>query len=167
MNQRKEFWIIFGINFFFPGGGGFFIEAPNYVPANNLSTPDHIAPVWYYTPFYAMLRAVTVDFLYLDAKFWGLIVMGGAILIVFFLPWLDRSPVNSMRYKGRISKAFLMIWTISFLCLGVLGVKPADWAPSWVSPVLTIIYFSYFFLMPFYTRWESCKTVPERIGADR
>ncbi|MBT4519473.1 MAG: cytochrome bc complex cytochrome b subunit [Halieaceae bacterium] len=159
--------LFFAAVFFFPGGGGFFIEAPNYVPANNLSTPDHIAPVWYYTPFYAMLRAVTVDFLYLDAKFWGLIVMGGAILIVFFLPWLDRSPVNSMRYKGRISKAFLMIWTISFLCLGVLGVKPADWAPSWVSPVLTIIYFSYFFLMPFYTRWESCKTVPERIGADR
>jgi len=159
------FMLFFAAVFYFPGGGGFFIEAPNYLPANNLSTPDHIAPVWYFTPFYAMLRAVTINFLGIDAKLWGLVVMGGAIVIVFFLPWLDRSPVRSIRYKGRISKVFLMIWTISFLCLGVLGVKPADWAPFWASPTFTVIYFAYFALMPFFTKWETCKTVPDRIGA--
>ncbi|MAF82510.1 MAG: cytochrome b [Chromatiales bacterium] len=152
--------------FYFPDGGGFFIEPPNYIPANNLSTPDHITPVWYFTPFYAMLRAVTITFLGMDAKFWGLIVITGAILVLFFLPWLDRSPVKSLRYKGRVSKAFLMIWTFCFIGLGVLGIKPADWAPEWVSPTFTIIYFAYFLLMPFYTRWETCKTVPERITAN-
>jgi ubiquinol-cytochrome c reductase cytochrome b subunit len=149
--------------FYCPDGGGYFIEPLNYLPADKLSTPAHIAPVWYYTPFYAMLRAVTVNFLGLDATFWGLVVLAGAIVIVFFMPWLDRSPVKSMRYKGIISKSFLMIWTVSFLCLGVLGAKPADWAPSWASPVLTIVYFAYFISMPFFTRWETCKTVPDRI----
>ncbi len=155
--------LFFAAVFYFPDGGGYFIEPPNYLPADNLSTPEHIAPVWYYTPYYAMLRAVTVDFLGLDARFWGLVVLAGAIVIVFFLPWLDRSPVKSMRYKGIISKSFLSIWTISFLSLGVLGAQSADWAPFWVSPLLTIIYFAYFILMPFYTKWETCKTPPDRI----
>jgi len=149
---------------YFPGGGGYFIEPPNYTPANNLSTPEHIAPAWYYTPFYAMLRAITFDFLGMSAKFLGLIVMGGAIVIVFFLPWLDKSPVKSMRYKGPISKFMLALFVISFLVLGVLGAKPADWAPSWVAPTFTVFYFLYFFAMPFYTKMEKTKTVPERIG---
>ncbi|MDP6437584.1 MAG: cytochrome bc complex cytochrome b subunit [Gammaproteobacteria bacterium] len=160
------FLLFFAAVFYFPGGGGYFIEPPNYLPADNLSTPEHIAPVWYYTPYYAMLRAVTLNFLGLDAKFWGLVILAGAIVIVFFLPWLDRSPVKSMRYKGIISKSFLMIWVISFLCLGVLGAQPADWAPYWVPPAFTIIYFAYFILMPFYTQWETCKTVPDRIQAE-
>ena len=160
------FFMIFAAAiFFFPGGGGYFIEPPNYTPANNLSTPEHIAPSWYFTPFYAMLRAVTIDFLGMSAKFWGLVVMGGAIVIVFFLPWLDKSPVKSLRYKGPISKFMLATFAISFLALGVLGAKPADWAPSWAAPVFTIIYFSYFIAMPFYTKIEKTKPVPDRIGA--
>lgn len=160
------FFMIFAAAiFYFPGGGGYFIEPPNYTPANNLSTPDHIAPSWYFTPFYAMLRAVTIDFLGMSAKFWGLVVMGGAIVIVFFLPWLDKSPVNSLRYKGPISKFMLALFTISFLALGVLGAKPADWAPFWAAPLFSIIYFSYFLAMPFYTKMEKTKPVPDRIGA--
>ncbi len=159
--------LFFAAVFYFPAGGGYFIEPPNYVPANNLSTPDHIAPVWYFTPFYAMLRAVTIDFFGVDAKLWGLIVMGGAIVIVTFLPWLDKSPVNSLRYKGRPSKVMLMLFAISFLVLGILGTKPADWAPFWVAPLFTIIYFGYFLAMPIYTRMEKTKPVPTRIGAHR
>ncbi len=159
--------LFFAAVFYFPSGGGYFIEPPNYVPANNLSTPDHIAPVWYYTPFYAMLRAVTIDFFGIDAKLWGLVVMAGAIIIVFFLPWLDKSPVNSLRYKGQASKVMLMLFAISFIVLGILGTKPADWAPFWVAPAFTIVYFSYFFAMPIYTRIEKTRPLPARIGEHR
>ena len=94
--------------FFFPEGGGYMLEAPNFEPANSLKTPDHIAPVWYFTPFYAMLRAVTYPLFGFDAKLWGVIVMGAGIAILFVLPWLDRSPVKSIRYKGMISKVCLL-----------------------------------------------------------
>ena len=100
--------------------GGFFLEKPNFVEANPLVTPEHIAPVWYYTPYYSMLRAVTYPFLGIDAKLWGLIVMFAAILIPAALPWLDKSPVKSMRYKGTISKVMLVLLVVSFFVLGYL-----------------------------------------------
>jgi len=149
--------------FFFPEGGGLFIEAPNFEPANALKTPNHIAPVWYFTPFYAMLRAVTIDLFGLDAKFWGVVVMGGAIAILFVLPWLDKSPVRSMRYKGIISRMALAIFVVSFVVLGYLGIVPATETRTTVAQILTTLYFLYFILMPFYTRMEKTKPVPERV----
>ncbi|WP_151703871.1 cytochrome b [Nitrincola alkalilacustris] len=149
--------------FFFPEGGGYFLEAPNFEPANPLKTPDHIAPVWYFTAFYAMLRAVTFPLFGLDAKFWGVVVMGAAIAILFVLPWLDRSPVKSMRYKGNISRIFLVIFAISFVILSVLGALPATDLRTAVAQICTVLYFAYFILMPFYTRMEKTKPVPERV----
>jgi ubiquinol-cytochrome c reductase cytochrome b subunit len=149
--------------FFFPEGGGYFLEKPNFEPANALKTPLHIAPVWYFTPFYAMLRAVTFPLFGLDAKFWGVVVMGAAIAILFVLPWLDRSPVKSIRYKGWMSKVALLIFIISFVTLGVLGVLPATEGRTVVSQICTALYFAFFILMPFYTRMERTKPVPERV----
>jgi len=156
-------FIFFIVVFFFPEGGGLFIEAPNFEPANALKTPNHIAPVWYFTPFYAMLRAVTIDLFGLDAKFWGVVVMGGAIAILFVLPWLDKSPVRSMRYKGIISRMALAIFVVSFVVLGYLGIVPATETRTTVAQILTTLYFLYFILMPFYTRMEKTKPVPERV----
>ena len=151
--------------FYFPEMGGYFIEKPNFEPANPLKTPAHIAPVWYFTPFYAMLRAITVPFLGMDAKFWGVVVMGAAIAILFVLPWLDRSPVRSMRYKGWMSKVWLAIFVVSFIILGICGALPPNAQPSWLAPLCTALYFAYFLLMPWYTRMESTKPVPERVTA--
>jgi len=159
--------LFFACVFYFPGGGGYFIEPPNYLPADNLSTPDHIAPVWYFTPFYAMLRAVTIDILGLNSMMWGMIIILGAMILLFFLPWLDRSPVTSMRYKGWMSKTMLMLFAISFVSLGILGAKPADWAPAWVAPFFTFVYFAYFLAMPIYTKLEKTKPVPTRIGGGK
>lgn len=149
--------------FYFPEMGGYFIEKPNFEPANPLKTPDHIAPVWYFTPFYAMLRAITYPLFGVDAKFWGVVVMGAAIAILFVLPWLDRSPVRSIRYKGWMSRVWLIIFVISFVILGACGALPADRQPAWLAPLCTALYFAYFLLMPFYTRMESTKPVPERV----
>jgi ubiquinol-cytochrome c reductase cytochrome b subunit len=149
--------------FFFPEGGGYFLEKPNFEPANALKTPLHIAPVWYFTPFYAMLRAVTFPMFGLDAKFWGVVVMGAAIAILFVLPWLDRSPVKSIRYKGWLSKIALLVLIISFVILGVLGVLPATEGRTILSQICTVLYFAFFILMPFYTRMERTKPVPERV----
>lgn len=146
--------------FFFPDGGGYFLERPNFEMANPLKTPSHIAPVWYYTPFYAMLRATPSMF---GSAFPGVIVMGGAIAILFVLPWLDRSPVKSIRYKGWMSKLWLAIFAISFLWLGYLGATPADPVSTVIARVLTVLYFAYFILMPFYTSIEKCKPVPDRV----
>ena len=157
------FFIFFIVVFFFPEMGGLFLEKPNFEPANALKTPAHIAPVWYFTPFYAMLRAVTVDFMGLPAKFWGVVVMGGAIAILFVLPWLDRSPVRSIRYKGWLSKIALAIFAVSFVILGYLGLVPATEGRTTVAQILTVLYFLYFILMPFYTRMENTKPVPERV----
>ncbi len=156
-------FVFLTVVFFFPEGGGYLIEAPNFEPANALKTPDHIAPVWYFTPFYAILRAITFPLLGLDAKFWGVVAMGGAIAILFVLPWLDRSPVRSIRYKGRLSKIALLIFAISFLILGVLGALPATPGRTLTAQICTLLYFLYFILMPFYTRMESTKPVPERV----
>lgn len=149
--------------FFAPEMAGYFIEKPNFEQANPLKTPELIAPVWYYTPFYSMLRAATFPFLGLAAKFWGLVVMGAAILLPAVLPWLDRSPVRSMRYKGLASKLFLAAFVLSFFVLGYLGtIHPTPIATA-VAQVCTVIYFAYFVLMPWYTRVEKTKTPPERV----
>ena len=149
--------------FFAPEMAGYFIEKPNFEQANPLKTPELIAPVWYYTPFYSMLRAVTFPFLGLAAKFWGLVVMGAAILLPATLPWLDRSPVKSMRYKGLASKLMLTVFVISFFVLGYLGtIHPTPVATA-IAQVCTVIYFAYFVLMPWYTRMEKTKTPPERV----
>ncbi len=142
--------------FFFPDGGGYFIERPNFEPANPLKTPEHIAPVWYYTPFYAILRAV-------PSKLGGVIAMGAAIAILFVLPWLDRSPVRSIRYKGLQSKIWLTLFAISFVVLGVLGAIPAGPVETNLARIFTVIYFLFFLLMPFYTSMETVKPVPDRV----
>ncbi len=158
------FLIVFcAVVFYVPDMGGYFIERPNFEGANPLKTPEHIAPVWYYTPFYAMLRAATYPLLGLDAKFWGFVVMGGAIALPAVLPWLDRSPVKSMRYKGWISKTMLAVFIISFFILGYLGTKPPSTVATLVAQVCTILYYAYFVLMPWYTRAERCKPVPDRV----
>jgi len=142
--------------FFFPDGGGYFLERPNFEPANPLKTPEHIAPVWYYTPYYAILRAV-------PSKLGGVIAMGAAIAILFVLPWLDKSPVKSMRYKGTQSKIWLGLFVVSFIGLGYLGAVPSDPVKTVISQILTIIYFLFFLLMPFYTSMETVKAVPDRV----
>jgi ubiquinol-cytochrome c reductase cytochrome b subunit len=149
--------------FFFPEMGGYFLEYANFEPADPLKTPEHIAPVWYFTPFYAMLRAITFPMFGLDAKFWGVVVMGAAIAILFVLPWLDRSPVRSMRYKGNLSKIMLALFIVAFVMLGVLGVLPSTPERTALAQLGTAMYFLFFLAMPWYTRWESTKPVPERV----
>ncbi|MFT5717442.1 MAG: ubiquinol-cytochrome c reductase cytochrome b subunit, partial [Oleiphilaceae bacterium] len=127
-------FVFCGVVFFFPEMGGYFIEKPNFEPANPLKTPDHIAPVWYFTPYYAMLRAVPDAFL-------GVVVMGAAIAILFVLPWLDRSPVKSIRYKGMFSKVALFSLVVSFVVLGYLGVVVATPERTMLARILTAVYF--------------------------
>ncbi|MFK7912930.1 MAG: cytochrome bc complex cytochrome b subunit [Pseudomonadales bacterium] len=156
-------FIFCAVVFFAPEMGGYFLEKPNFEQANPLKTPDHIAPVWYYTPYYAMLRAATYPLFGLDAKFWGFVVMGAAILVPAVLPWLDRSKVKSIRYKGLASKVMLGIFVVSFFVLGYLGtIAPSTWA-TLLSQFCTVLYFAYFVLMPWYTRVEKTKPVPERV----
>lgn len=151
------FLIVFAfIIFFTPEFGGYFLEHANFVPADPMVTPEHIAPVWYFTPFYAMLRAIPHPFI-------GVIVMGAAVIILCFLPWLDRSPVNSIRYKGVLSKLALSAFAVSFIGLGYLGLQPATDVYTAIARVLTFIYFAYFIAMPLYTRIETTKHVPERV----
>jgi ubiquinol-cytochrome c reductase cytochrome b subunit len=158
------FLIVFcAIVFYLPEMGGYFIERPNFEGANPLKTPEHIAPVWYYTPFYAMLRAATYPLAGLDAKFWGFVVMAGAIAMPTMLPWLDRSPVKSMRYKGWVSKMMLGLFIISFFILGYLGTIPPSKGATVVAQVCTILYYAYFVLMPWYTRAERSKPAPDRV----
>ena len=146
--------------FFFPEMGGYFLEKPNFELSNPLKTPDHIAPVWYFTPFYAILRAVPAI---AGSAFPGVLAMGAAIAVLFVLPWLDRSPVKSIRYKGWMSKLWLVIFCVSFVILGVLGAIPATPGRTLLSQVCTVLYFAFFILMPFYTRMEKTKPVPERV----
>lgn len=149
--------------FFFPEMNGFFLEKPNFEPANPLKTPEHIAPVWYFTPFYAMLRAVTYPLFGVDAKFWGVVVMGAAIAILFVLPWLDRSPVKSIRYKGLISKFWLLVFAVSFVILGYLGALPSTPERTVLAQITTTLYFLFFILMPWYSKIDKTKPVPERV----
>jgi ubiquinol-cytochrome c reductase cytochrome b subunit len=149
--------------FFIPEGGGYFLEKPNFEPADPLKTPEHIAPVWYFTPYYAMLRAVTVDIGPLSAKFLGVIVMGAAVVILFFLPWLDRSPVKSIRYRGPIYKTMLGAFVVSFFVLGYLGTLAPTAGRTLMAQLGTIVYFAFFLLMPIYTKIDKTKPVPDRV----
>ncbi len=142
--------------FFFPEMGGYFLEKPNFEMANQFKTPEHIAPVWYFTPFYAILRAV-------PDKLMGVVAMGAAIAVLFVLPWLDRSPVRSIRYKGWLSKLWLVIFAVSFVILGYYGAQAPSPLGTTLSRVCTVLYFAFFILMPFYTRMEKTKPVPERV----
>ncbi|AYB59587.1 cytochrome b [Ralstonia solanacearum] len=188
--------------FFAPEMGGYFLEANNFIPADSLKTPPHIAPVWYFTPFYSMLRATTSAFLpilwgflaimlgllfvrcksmrvkgvavavgvilalgfaFIDAKFWGVLVMGGSVVIFFFLPWLGQSPVQSIRYRPGFHKVLLWVFVVAFAVLGYLGIQPPSPAGSIVSQIGTIVYFAFFLSMPIWSRMGTFKPVPERI----
>ena len=142
--------------FFAPEMGGYFLEHANFEPANTQATPEHIAPVWYFTPFYAILRAV-------PSKLWGAILMGAAVLLPLFLPWLDRSRVRSIRYRGWIYRTALALFVVSFLLLGWLGVQPAEPLYVLLARIGTIIYFAFFLLMPYYTVIDKTKPVPDRV----
>jgi ubiquinol-cytochrome c reductase cytochrome b subunit len=189
--------------FFAPEGGGFFLEFNNFIPADPLKTPAHIAPVWYFTPYYSMLRAVTDPFVYVlvavvglsavlavlkggfsslvkavimggalvtvaallafDAKFWGVVIMGLAVLIMFPLPWLDRSPVNSIRYRPNWNKWLYGIFLVNFFVLGYLGIMPPSDIGTIVSQAGTLFYFGFFLLMPWWSTIGEFKAVPERV----
>ncbi len=167
------FFIVFAaIIFFAPEMGGYFLEANNFVPANPLQTPAHIAPVWYFTPYYSILRAVPPI---MNSQFPGVAAMGLSVLAFAFLPWLDRSPVKSIRYRGSLYKKWLAAFVVSFLILGYLGTVPSNvWGQfgAWcggadratvVARVFTAIYFAFFILMPWYTAKDKTKPVPERV----
>jgi ubiquinol-cytochrome c reductase cytochrome b subunit len=202
------------IIFFAPELGGYFLEYNNFIPADSLKTPAHIAPVWYFTPYYSMLRAITTQMMYvlsailvvsvvwvlvktraaslakailaaiaiaflwmfgafaftgmdlfqgLDPKFWGVLVMGGAVIILFFLPWLDNSPAKSIRYRPGWHKAVYGVFVIDFLVLGYLGTQPPSPTGQLISQIGTLFYFGFFLLMPWWSRLGEFKPVPDRI----
>jgi ubiquinol-cytochrome c reductase cytochrome b subunit len=198
------FLIVFAaIIFFAPEMGGYFLEYNNFIPADPLKTPPHIAPVWYFTPFYSMLRATTADFTLvlagaavlaaialffkgnlkgiwrvavpvilllvavllrtIDAKFWGVVAMGGAVVILFFLPWLDHSPVKSIRYRPGWHKFLYAIFIINFLVLGFLGTQAPNPTYNLMSQIGTLIYLGFFLLMPVWSRLGTFKQVPDRV----
>jgi ubiquinol-cytochrome c reductase cytochrome b subunit len=191
------------IVFFAPEMGGYFLEYNNFIPANPFQTPLHIAPVWYFTPFYSLLRAVTSEMMYaliacvllgtvlavakvkmpnffkglilatalvvvammisIDAKFWGVVSMGGGVVILFFLPWLDNSPVKSIRYRPGWHKYLYAIFVIDFLVLGYLGTQPVSVISSRIAQLGTLFYFGFFILMPWWSRIGKTKPVPDRV----
>jgi ubiquinol-cytochrome c reductase cytochrome b subunit len=195
--------IFSAVVFFAPTMGGYFLEANNFIPANSLKTPLHIAPVWYFTPFYSMLRAVTDDmvtvlvgivgvagvlgFLFagfkgiwkwaplvaavviglllktFDAKFWGVVVMGVAVLILFVLPWLDRSPVKSIRYRPGWTRILYGMLVVVFFVLGYIGMRPPSPTGNLISQIGTLFYFGFFLLMPWWSRLGEFKPVPDRV----
>jgi ubiquinol-cytochrome c reductase cytochrome b subunit len=209
------FLIIFSaVIFFAPEMGGYFLEYNNFIPADSLKTPPHIAPVWYFTPFYSMLRATTDDMLKVfdvlvilaavmalwkgkfssvgktvivvaslivligfglfkftgipalagcDAKFWGVLVMGGSVVILFFMPWLDQSPVKSIRYRPDWHKAVYGVFVVVFMILGYLGIEPPDPLKNLMSQVGTVLYFGFFLLMPWWSQLGTFKPVPDRV----
>jgi len=142
--------------FYAPDGGGYFLEKDNFAPSDPLVTPNHIVPVWYFTPYYAILRAV-------PDKLMGVVLMGAAIFVLFLMPWLDRSKVRSIRYKGLGSKILLTVFAIGFIRLGMLGMAEGTPAETIESRVWTVVYFAFFALMPVVTSMESTKPVPERV----
>ena len=142
--------------FFAPELGGYFLEPANFEPANTLQTPEHITPLWYFTPFYAILRAV-------PDKLLGVMLMGLAVMLPVFLPWLDRCKVKSIRYRGWTYKLALSAFVTSFLMLGYLGLQVVSDIYTVLARVFTFTYFAFFVLMPFYTSWEKTTTVPERV----
>lgn len=198
------FLLVFAaIVFFAPEMGGYFLEFNNFIPADSLKTPPHIAPVWYFTPFYSMLRATTDEFTWvlagasvlgaiallvksnlkgvmriaipgilivvaillraIDAKFWGVVAMGGTVVILFFLPWLDHSPVKSIRYRPTWHKWIYGIFMVNFLVLGYIGTQPPSPPLNITSQIGTLLYLAFFFLMPVWSRLGTFKPVPERV----
>jgi len=195
--------IFSAVIFFAPEAGGYFLEYNNFIPADSLKTPNHIAPVWYFTPFYSMLRAITSEMMYaliacvlgaaaygvwkarfpsfikagvvvvalaviammlsIDAKFWGVLVMGGAVVILFFLPWLDHSPVKSIRYRPSWHKYVYGVFVVNFVVLAYLGVQPPSPLGERISQIGTLFYFGFFLLMPWWSRLGEFKPVPERV----
>ena len=167
------FLIVFSaIIFFAPEMGGYFLETNNFVPANPMVTPAHIAPVWYFTPYYSILRAVPPIF---NSQFPGVAAMGLSVMVFALLPWLDKSPVKSIRYRGTLYKKWLAAFVVSFLVLGYLGTEPSNiWGQfgpilggadraTVVARVFTVIYFAFFALMPLYTKKDKTTAVPERV----
>jgi len=167
------FLFVFAIIVFFaPEVGGYFLEANNFIPADPLKTPLHIAPVWYFTPYYSILRAIPPLF---NSQFPGVAAMGAATMILFVLPWLDRSPVKSIRYRGPIFKRWLAAFVVAFLILGYLGTEPTNvWGQfgAWlggaeratvVARIFTVVYFAFFLLMPWYSRMDKCQPEPQRV----
>ncbi|HET6630808.1 MAG TPA: cytochrome bc complex cytochrome b subunit [Woeseiaceae bacterium] len=151
------FLMIFSaVVFFAPDMGGYFLEHANFDPANTKATPEHIAPVWYFTPYYAILRAV-------PNKLWGAFLMALAVLLPLFLPWLDRSRVKSIRYRGWIYRIALALFAISFLTLGWLGLQPATSLYVSLARIFSVIYFAFFLLMPYYTAIDKTRPVPDRV----
>lgn len=151
------FLMIFcAVLFFAPEMGGYFLEHANFEAANMMATPEHIAPVWYFTPFYAILRAV-------PSKGLGALLMAASVLLPFFLPWLDRAKVKSIRYRGWMYKSALSLFVVSFLTLGWLGLQPAEGIYVLLARIFTVTYFLFFILMPFYTAMDKTKPVPERV----
>ena len=144
--------------FFEPTLGGMFLERDNFVEANPLVTPEHIVPVWYFTPYYAMLRAI-------PDKFFGVVVMGAAVMILFLVPWLDRSPVRSLRYRGWISKLLLAVFVLAFIVLGWLGMQSGSETQTLMARIFTFYYFAFFITMPLWTRIDATRPVPERLPA--
>jgi ubiquinol-cytochrome c reductase cytochrome b subunit len=193
------------IMFFLPEMGGYFLEYNNFIPADPLKTPPHIAPVWYFTPYYSILRAVTEDFMWplalgvvayaalilltargclikivavlvapvivllmkgpfaFEAKVWGVALMGVATLIFFLLPWLDHSPVKSIRYKGPLTKWALGVFVVTFLVLGYLGTLTVTEGRTLLAQIFTFLYFAFFLLMPWYSRLDRTRPEPERV----
>lgn len=145
--------------FFMPEVGGLFLEAPNFEIANPLKTPEHIAPVWYFTPYYSVLRAI-------PDKFWGFVAFAASVAIPFLLPWLDRSRVKSIRYRGWMTKAALVVFTSSFIILGVLGIKAPTEDRTLLAQICSVIYFSFFLLMPVWTSLEKTHPEPDRVTTD-
>jgi ubiquinol-cytochrome c reductase cytochrome b subunit len=151
------FLIIFAsVVFFAPDMGGYFLEHANFEPANTMVTPEHIAPLWYFTPYYAILRAV-------PNKLWGAILMAAAVLLPLFLPWLDRCRVKSIRYRGWFYRTALALFVVSFVTLGWLGLQPAQGVYVYMARVFSVIYFAFFLLMPYYTAIDKTKPVPDRV----
>jgi len=161
--------IFLAIVFFAPELSGWFLEKDNFEPANILQTPPDIVPLWYLTPYYSILRAVTFEWLPGGAKLWGVMAMGLAIVLFFFLPWLDRSKVKSIRYRGWMYKTMLALFAVTFVMLGYLGTKnPGHIDLIWFKNLVwaqigLAIYFAFFLLMPIYTRLDRTKPEPDRL----
>ena len=155
-------WIFCAVVFYAPALNGYFLEAPNFIEANPLKTPEHIAPLWYLTPYYSVLSAIPPLF---GSQFPGVLAMFAALLVFFFLPWLDRSPVKSIRYRSPIYKWILGIFVVSFIMLGWLGVQPVTPLYVLLARIFTGLYFAFFLLMPWYSTLGKTKEVPDRVTA--
>ena len=151
------FLIVFSaIVFFMPEMGGWFLERDNFFPADPLKTPEHIVPLWYFTPFYAILRAV-------PDKFLGVVAMGAAIFALFLLPWLDRSPVKSIRYRGSVYKFAVAVFVVSFVALGYLGTQPPSPLLTNFARLFSVLYFAFFAALLVIPMFEKTKPVPDRV----